>query len=287
MRAVVRSMAMVMAGLLVAGCGDSTGPKTTSGNFSGTLTGDLTGTRSGKAVSSTTGDGFVVVLAGANASDFSFSLFFDARPTPGTYTINEDVFGGISVNDGDDEYDAYEGTVTITTSTTTVVSGTFDVTMESIYTGETVTFKGSFSAKPPALPTGGSGLGTFTSTFSGNATGTTTGTAFFDVETGTFLVAMQNAGATRTIALYSEETGRLSSGTYSVGDGIDGSDMYSIAVSGDNSYFSTGGSVTISSSSASTVAGTFSIDYENVETGAALHITGSFNSKCVPGGTCS
>ena len=288
MRAVARATALVIAGMLLAGCGDGGTEPNAEGTFSATLTGDLTGSKSGKTEFIDEGDFIAVAMtSGVGASQVAFELAMPAGIDPGTYDYNDGMFDAmLYAASSDQDYYAVSGTLTIKSSSATSVSGTFNITLESDF-GESVTYKGSFSAKIPSAGGGPLANGTFTATFSGGASGTTTGFAFFGVETGMLVLQMGNNTGTRVIQIVRETGGRPGVGSFAVGD-FDVSSTYA-SVSVDNNpdgYFSTSGTVNITGSTTSLLTGTFTIQLENFD-GATMSVTGSFKATCPSGSSCS
>ena len=292
MRAFARATALIFAGMLLAGCGDGGTEPSGSGSFTATLSGDVTGSKSGKTeLTDEAGDFGITMTAGTGASQVVFEMVMPADPDPDTYDVVDGFFDAtLYAAETDEEYYAVSGTLTITSSTATSVSGTFDLTMDGEF-GGTVTFKGSFSAKVASTTGGGGSLtnGTFTATFSGGASGTATGMAWFGVNEGMFVLSMGNSTGTRVIQIVRETGGRLGTGNHTVGAPYESNLSASSVIDGDpdaGGYQSTGGSINVTGSTASMVTGTFNITMENFY-GSTLTVSGSFKATCPSGTTCS
>lgn len=290
MRAVARATALVLAGMLVMGCGDGGTEPAADGSFSGTLSGDLTGSKSGKTeLIDEDGIFSVQMTAGSGSNAVHFGLMMPSDPDAGTYDVEDGFFDAALYSEATDtDYYAVSGTLTITSSSATSVSGSFNITMESDF-GETVTFKGTFSAKIPTAGGGGPlANGTFTATFSGSASGSANGFAFFGVESGMWVLTMGNTTGTRAIQIVRGVGGRPGTGSFSVGN-FDSDNYASLVLDGDpdaGGYYSTSGTVNITGSTSSLVTGTFTIQLENFD-GGTVSLSGSFKATCPSGSSCS
>ena len=157
----VSSLLLMVAPLMVAGCGDDDDPPGPgNGSFSATVTGDISATISGQALS-----GFAT---GENAfgmtfvtSDGRYGVVFvrtGARPGNGTYTVGDQA-GDFAVivtfdptpqnatNDDDMLFAATSGQITITNSSGTGVTGTFSFDAEDFTGASTISVTGSFQSR--------------------------------------------------------------------------------------------------------------------------------------------
>lgn len=281
----------MVAGMLAIGCGKEspTAPALDPGTFRGTLSGHVSGSRVGTAEFSTSDDNvFAISLtSGTEPNQFRFSVGMPARPDVGrpevgTLHYDESAFWGGMFLGGDDFF-IDGGTVTITASTATMVSGTFNVTCYDSITDETVTFTGSFSARPE-----GSEFGTFDATYTGATNGSAGGgRAFFAVSAGgDFLLEMQTGANWGHIEIFGDGTGRLGAGSHTVGDGVRTNLRAIVSVDNNtvNDFSSTSGTVNVTASSSTSMQGTFNIDLANGS--ATLNVTGNFTANC-PGARCN
>jgi hypothetical protein len=277
-----------MAGLFVTGCGgDSTAPKATAGTFSGTLSGDITGSRSGTAEFSEA-DGFGISMTGGTASNpFALQISMEDRPGTGTYEYENFDFEAEMLL-GDSEFFSEEGTVTITSSTSTSVKGSFNITFYSFDTDETVTFRGNFTARAEGSGSTPVANGTFSASFTGALSGTVTGPAYFGSESGGgFALILYNSTGTRAIQIAGSSGGRPGVGTHPVGDGFDTNFYATVVFNNDveNGFESVSGTMTITGSTSSLLSGSFNINLENFD-GATARMTGSFKATC-PSTSCN
>jgi hypothetical protein len=145
----LRSLTLLGAlSIALAACsGDgSTAPR--GMGFTGRLSGDRTGTRSGFMNVATTSASFDI-YGGTPEDDFDFDLVANTAGLPaiGTHQIGygpDDFYSSVYVDDFASEHGATSGTVTIASATTSLVTGSFNVTYSNAE--EVFTFAGTFSA---------------------------------------------------------------------------------------------------------------------------------------------
>ncbi len=150
----------------VPACGDSSstdeggGPGNPTGTFSGTVTGVVTANLSGLATATRVPgtDRWGIALGVGEPQWISFLAGFDGFPPPGTYPVlsgvqsiqaTEPTFSASFVAAaGTSSFTSSEGTLTITTSSTTRVAGSFQFTAErgTIGNPELVQIQGTFDA---------------------------------------------------------------------------------------------------------------------------------------------
>lgn len=140
---------------LTAGCGsgddDVTGIPTVGTTFSATLTGGSAGSYSGFANAVGAGGSFSIGMA---STDGKFALTFTrvgGRPATGTYTLGTNPQTGfvaaLTVNNGQLVYSSTSGTLTITSSSSSEIKGTFSFTGPSSVSGGAATSAtGSFTS---------------------------------------------------------------------------------------------------------------------------------------------
>ena len=283
MRSAANGVTILLAAVLSASCGkDSpTGPGGEAGSFSGALKGSYTASRVGTAEFLDNAEDFrIVMVSGANTRQLlNFELFFYEQPAVGVHEVDAtSIFAQLNVDYN--TYVADSGTLTITTSTSTLIAGTFDISLWS-WDAAPVVFRGTFRAVAKN--------GTFSATYRGAENGATSGGPASFAVTGTrdFVLDMGRPAGWGDIRIVAKGTGRLGVGTYSVGDGVSTS-LSATAVAttvSDSEFSSTSGTVTISASSSTSVRGTFSLELAN-GSGATLQVWGNFTANC-PGPRCS
>lgn len=164
---------LIFAFALLSSCSDSTSSTDDDlGEVNFEISGDLSGQKSGVAdfygMSSSGVHTWEISMTDIGPQTFSFQImkFSDeeiTRPGTGTYSIGPDFIGDddftayFTVIEGDTEYSAseegYGGTVTITTSDSDLVEGTFEVTLADYdieageAVGELTITEGQFSAR--------------------------------------------------------------------------------------------------------------------------------------------
>lgn len=149
----IRAAAALAVIALAAGCGSDnvTGVPTVGTAFTATLTGGSAGTYTGFTNAVVVGSAFSVGLASV---DGKFALDFSrvgGRPETGTYTLGTNQFTGfvaaLNVNSGQFVYGSTSGTLTITSSSSTEIKGTFSFTgPATVGGGEATSATGSFTS---------------------------------------------------------------------------------------------------------------------------------------------
>jgi hypothetical protein len=161
-RALLALAATVLLIAQLAGCdgGGSTDDDDGSGGvqpgtFTATVDGDFTASLSGRAVSTGFGGTWGIVLAPGESQTITLTTTGVGRVPPGTYAIrrNEldnpvqagEFYGSIVLEAGSSWY-VRTGTLTVTSSTSASVAGTFSFTADRfVGDGEEVSIEGAFS----------------------------------------------------------------------------------------------------------------------------------------------
>lgn len=152
-RRAIRAAAAFAVIALAAGCGSDkvTGVPTVGAGFTATLTGGSAGTYTGFTNAVVVGSAFSVGLASV---DGKFALAFSrvgGRPATGSYTLGTNQATGfvaaLNVNSGQFVYSSTSGTLTITSSSSTEIKGTFSFTgPATVGDGAATSATGSFTS---------------------------------------------------------------------------------------------------------------------------------------------
>ena len=153
-----RTLALLAALSLAVACGSDgsiTNPGGTLGSsFSATVTGGSAGSYSGLSSAVQSGGLFSI---GLSSTDGKFALAFTrngTRPVTGTYQLGTNPQTGftaaLNINSGQFVYSSTSGTLTITSSSSTEIKGTFQFTGAlSAGTGAAANVSGSFTTACP------------------------------------------------------------------------------------------------------------------------------------------
>jgi hypothetical protein len=138
--------------------------------------------------------------------------------------------------------------------------------------------------------TGPSGPGTGSATISGAVSASGGGISLFASEQGLFEVLVASTTGTWQIQI-ANYSGRPEMGTYALTPLDPSSEsptaaLYHASPAGVTMYESTSGQLVITSSSASSVRGTFSFTGRDVDGTATVTVQGSFDARCAEGVVC-
>jgi len=126
-------------------------------------------------------------------------------------------------------------------------------------------------------------LGTFSATFTGDIAATTSGSAIFaSIQGEGFGLSFTSSTQSATFTIARNTSGRPGQGSVNIGDGSEGDVQGVLYVGGvinNVTFVSTSGTLTITSSSASRLQGTFSFQAATGASGTTT-VTGSFNAVC-------
>jgi hypothetical protein len=138
--------------------GDDNNKNNSPGSFSATITGHVSASLAGVAVSTGSAGtgGWGIVFGPGKLETMTLVAAAEDRPSSGTHPIvafNEtssttpeiEFFGSVVLENGTASYSTKSGTLTITSSSSTRVEGSFNFTAER-FVGQEITVTGTFSA---------------------------------------------------------------------------------------------------------------------------------------------